>query len=957
MKAKKITALVIAMVMLFSLTSAFAGAADKKYTVTEPDAQGIVYVTQEGGETLGYNVNSGVKLIEDDGFAFKDLNKNGELDTYEDWRLDVDTRAESLANMMAADGRSGIEAISGLMLYSSHTQVRTPEIAPATMTALTDEHLRHVLVTNIGSPAIAAEWSNNVQAYAESVEYGIPANNSSDPRHSVSSSNVEYEIGSTGALSQWPSSIGLAATFDTDLVKEAGKIVASEYRALGITTSLGPQIDLSGDPRWTRVNGTWGEDTYLGIEMTKAFVDGNQTTYDADGNPLGWGAESINAMVKHWPGGGAGEGGRDAHYNYGKFSVFPADNLAGAMAIFTEGAFKLEDGTGSATAVMPYYTISYDQDPTGGNVGNSYSRYFITDQLRGEYEFKGVVCTDWNIVYDVGSPYSFGGMCWGMENVDITDRFVRLISTGVDQFGGVNAIANIMFAYDKSVKDNGLTVTNQMWANSGKRLLTNIFQTGLFENPYLDIEASAAKVGNTEYMAKGYDTQQKSVVMVKNSGIISADGISGKVYAANANDLNDASAASLFQSYFGDKYTDDVTKADAMFIVINAPTGGGYSSADFNAGGNGYIPMTLQFGEYTAVNAREHSIASNPNVYWEQYGYDVENRSYKGKSYVNNNNVNALNNYLSLVEQAKDADIPVILYVRENNPMVFGEVEPYADAIIIGYAISTQAALDVATGKVEPRAMLPMGQPADMDAVEEQFEDAGHDMRCYVDANGNTYEFGFGLNWSGVIGVDTPDARYDKFVLSSEATSAAVKGGVTSGKCGEGETASFDVTYEGKVAATAIRVQLDTDLRMLNVTSDYEYEFNPANGKVIVWNTDGFNDGDVLFNVTYSLDVNPALPDGQKLVGLKVIEIVDYDEQPFNALGIPGTINIDNDYPLGDVNRDGEVGNVDLVMVARYLVDLAQFSAKERILADYNEDGAINNIDLVLIARAIINAK
>ena len=957
MKAKKITALVVAMVMLLSLTSAFAGAADKKYTVSEPDAQGIVYVTQEGGETLGYNVNSGVKLIEDDGFAFKDLNKNGKLDTYEDWRLDVDTRAEALANLMANDGRGGIEAISGLMLYSSHTAVNSTAIAPATMTALTDEHLRHVLVTNIASPAVAAEWANNVQAYAESVEYGIPANNSSDPRHSVSSSNVEYEIGSTGALSQWPSSIGLAATFDTDIAKESGKIVSSEYRALGIATSLGPQIDLSGDPRWTRVNGTWGEDTYLSIEMTKAFVDGNQTTYDADGNPIGWGAESINAMVKHWPGGGAGEGGRDAHYNYGKFSVFPADNLAGAMAVFTEGAFKLEDGTGSAAAVMPYYTISYDQDPTGGNVGNSYSRYFITDQLRGVYDFKGVACTDWNIVYDVGSPYSFGGMCWGMENVDITDRFVRLIATGIDQFGGVNAIANIMFAYDKSVEDNGLNVTNQMWANSAKRLLNNIFQTGLFENPYLDIEASAAKVGNTEYMEKGYDAQLKSVVMVKNSGgIISADGLGGKVYAANANNLNDASAAALFQSYFGDNYTDDVSQAKAMFIVINAPSGGGYDRNDFNAGGNGYVPMTLQYSPYTAVNARVHSIASNPNVYWEQYGYDVENRSYRDKSYSNNSLISALDNYNTLTAQAKEAGIPVITYVRASNPMVFSEIEPAADAILIGYAISTQAALDIATGKVEPRAMLPMQQPADMDAVEEQFEDAGHDMRCYVDADGNTYDFAFGLNWSGIIGVDTPDARYDKYVLSNDATEAAVKGGITTGKCGEGETASFDVTYEGKITATAIRVQLNTELKMLNVTSDYECEFNPANGKVIVWNVDGFNKGDVLFNVTYDLNVNPMLADGQHYVTIKTIEAVDENDEQFNLLGIPGTIFIDNDYPLGDVNKDGSVTNADLIMIARYLVELEKFDAKQMILADYNEDGDINNIDLVLIARAIVEA-
>ncbi|MBQ6539606.1 MAG: glycoside hydrolase family 3 C-terminal domain-containing protein [Oscillospiraceae bacterium] len=957
MKIKKSIALVMAAVMVMGLCGAFASAADAKYTVTEPNDQGIIYVYNEGGKTLGYSKDSGVTLLENDGFAFKDLNKNGVLDTYEDWRLADDVRAEALANMMVADGRTGIEAISGLMLYSSHTAVSSENIAAATNTALTKEHLRHVLVTNIASPEVAAKWSNNVQAFAESVEYGIPANNSSDPRHSVSSSNVEYEIGSTGALSQWPASIGLAATFNEGLVKEAGKIVSKEYRALGITTSLGPQIDTSSDPRWTRVNGTFGEDEALSTNLTRAYVDGYQTTYDAEGNPIGWGADSINAMVKHWPGGGAGEGGRDAHYNYGKFSVFPADNLASHMAVFTEGAFKLEDGTGSATAVMPYYTISYDQDPTGGNVGNSYSRFFITDQLRGKYDFKGVVCTDWNIVYDVSSPYSFGGMCWGMENVDITDRFIRLISTGVDQFGGVNEIANIMFAYDKSVEDNGLTVTNQMWANSGKRLLTNIFQTGLFENPYLDPAKTAEIVGNSDFMSLGYDAQLKSVVMLKNSGIISDKGITGKVYAANANNLNDNSAKALFQSYFGDNYAESVEDASAMFIVINAPSGGGYDSGDFNRGGNGYVPMTLQYSSYTATTAREHSIASNPNVYWERYGYDVENRSYKDKTYVNRSNVNALNNFNSLIEQAKAKEIPVIVYVRASNPMVFSEIEPSADAILVGYNITTQAALDIATGKVEPSGMLPMQQPANMEAVEAQFEDAGHDMECYVDAAGNKYDFGFGLNYKGVIGVDSEDARYEKYVLSGEATATTIKGGSTTGKCGEGETATFDVTYDSRIDASTVRVQLNTDLKMLKVTSDFDMEYNPANGKVIIYSPiDGIKDGDVLFTVTYDLNVSPWLPNGQKLVPIKLLQATDMDNEEIKGIGTPGAIIIANEYKPGDVNLDGTFNNIDLILIARYLVELVEFNDYQKQVADYNNDGVISNKDLVLIARALVEA-
>ena len=719
---KRIISTILAIVMLFSLCSV-AMAADKKYTVAEPDAQGIIYVTNEGGPTLGYSADSGVSIIEVDGYAFKDLNKNGEFDTYEDWRLSDNERARALADLMVADGRSGIEAISGLMLFSSHTSVTKEEISSSTMTALTKENLRHVLVTTINNPAVAAKWSNNVQKYAEGVAYGIPANNSSDPRHSVGTSGMEYEIEATGTLSMWPQAIGLAATFDAALVKDAAKIQSAEYRALGIATALSPMIDTGSDPRWSRYNGTFGEDELLSTDLAKAFVDGWQTTYDAEGNPVegGWGADSVNGMVKHWPGGGAGEGGRDAHYNYGKFAVYPGDNLQSHINVFVNGAFNLDDGTVQAAAVMPYYTISYNQDPTGEQVGNSYSKYMITDLLRNTYNFDGVVCTDWNIVFDVSSPYSFGGMCWGVENIHITDRFIKLIANGVTQFGGVNSIENIMLAYDKAVNDSGKAEADELWAQGGTYLLTNILQVGLFENPYLDPAATAAKVGNVDYMAAGYETQKKSVVMLKNEdGIINAEGIEGKVAVKNANNLNDKSLDSVSTRVFGDQFTTDIAEADTVVIQIDAPTTSGYDSKDFNAGGNGYIPVSLQYGPYVAEEARENSIAANPNVYWERYGYDVANRSYKDKAANSSSVEKTLANSNSLVAQADEAGADVILYVRASNPLVFSEIEPAAEAIFVGYSIQIQAVLEAIAGVYEPSGMLPGQQPANMEAVELQ---------------------------------------------------------------------------------------------------------------------------------------------------------------------------------------------------------------------------------------------
>ena len=108
---------------------------------------------------------------------------------------------------------------------------------------LGEDNVRAVLVTQVESPEVAAKWNNNVQAYVEGMGHGIPANNSSDPRHTVSA-DAEYNYGAGGKISMWPSSLGIAATFDPAEMKKFGEIASKEYRALGIATALSPQVDL-----------------------------------------------------------------------------------------------------------------------------------------------------------------------------------------------------------------------------------------------------------------------------------------------------------------------------------------------------------------------------------------------------------------------------------------------------------------------------------------------------------------------------------------------------------------------------------------------------------------------------------------------------------------------------------------------------------------------------------------
>lgn len=748
---------------------------------TELKKENFILITNKGGRILGYSPNSGVRILSKDGYAFKDLNRNGKLDIYEDWRNSFEARAKDLASKMT------IEQIAGLMLYSGHQSIparsrgfgsgtyngkpisesdaKAYDLSDQQKQFLSKDNLRHVLITSVESPEVAARWNNNLQAMVEGLALGIPANTSSDPRHNAIAS-TEYNAGAGGKISMWPEALGLAATFDPQIVLQFGKIAAREYRALGITTALSPQIDLGTEPRWNRIKGTFGEDPYLSADMGRAYIDGFQTSEGVDELKDGWGFTSVNAMVKHWPSGGPEEGGRDAHFAYGKFAVYPGNNFELQMIPFLQGAFKLSGKTKMASAVMPYYTISFDQDKKyGENVGNGFSKFIITDLLRNKYGYEGVVCTDWLITGDEGkTPDIFAGKSWGVERENIAQRHYKVLMAGVDQFGGNNASAPVIEAYQMGVKEHGESFMRKRFEQSAVRLLLNIFRTGIFENPYLDPESSKVTVGKAEYVTAGYQAQLKSIVMLKNRQNFLPLQKKKTVYIPKRlspamrdwfgnltpEKLDYPVNMDLVRKYFN--VTDDPAVADFALVFVKSPMGGvGYEKDDREKGGNGYVPISLQYSPYTAVNAREKSIAAGDPV----VDPSITDRTYKGKSFTALNHAELKS---ILDTRTAMADKPVIVSVEASGPMIFSEFESKVDGILLGFGVQDQAILDILTG-VEPSGLLPVQMPADMKTVEEQFEDTPHDMNCHVDTQGNKYDFGFGLNWKGKI----KDHRTEKY--------------------------------------------------------------------------------------------------------------------------------------------------------------------------------------------------
>lgn len=736
----------------------------------EQKEDGYVLIVNEGGQTLGLAEGSRVGILNVDGFAFKDFLGTGELAPYEDWRLPYEERAKDLSQ------RLSIQDIAGLMLYSAHQLIpakgpraaafggtyggKSYEESGAAPWELTDQQkefilkdrVRHVLVMGLESTETAVRWNNKLQALAESSGFGIPANNSSDPRHGAGSS-AEY-MGVTGEpISKWAGGIGLSATFDPGLVEEFGEIASAEYRALGITTALSPQIDLATEPRWMRFADTFGEHAQMTIDMTKAYCDGFQTTKDSKD---GWGKDSVNTMVKHFPGGGMGEAGRDAHYAYGKYAVYPGDNFKEHLRPFTEGAFSLKGKTKKASAVMPYYTISYGIDKKyGENVGNSYSRYLIRDLLREELGYEGVVCTDWGITHDMGeNEETFAGKCWGVEHLTEGQRHFKALEAGVDQFGGNNAVAPVLEAYEMACDKYGQDAADARFRRSAYRLLLNIFRTGLFENPYLKLEESLATVGCPAFREKGYQSQLKSVTLLKNkSGVLPLKkGI--KVYVPDrfiksylsfmstpTGDRTVTPAGKMAASdYF--QVVDAPEEADVALCFIESPISVGYSPEDRKDGGNGYVPITLQYRPYQAVEAREHSIAGGDPL------EESKDRGYQGKW---NRAANEADLDLVLEMRQRMGDKPVVAVVALKNPMVMAELEPYTDALLVEYGVSPQAVLDVLTGSFAPQGLLPVQLPKDMETVERQKEDIPFDMECYQDEEGHIYDFGFGMDYNGII--------------------------------------------------------------------------------------------------------------------------------------------------------------------------------------------------------------
>ncbi|KAB8060268.1 glycoside hydrolase family 3 protein [Janthinobacterium sp. FT14W] len=623
--------------------------------------------------------------LKSDGYTFKDMNRNGKVDPYEDWRLPAEARADDLLSRMSLDEKAG------LMMHGTAPTVSDPSgigLGGAyDLAALQDLVVKQYVNTFItrmaGDTANMADQYNKLQALSETSRHGIPVSISTDPRH-----HFQYTVGAsagTKGFSQWPETLGLAAIGDDALVRRFGDIARQEYLAVGITQALSPQADLATEPRWSRINGTFGEDADLAKRMVQHYIEGFQ-----DGN-TGLHDGSVVAVVKHWVGYGATKEGFDGHNYYGRYMTYPGNNFAYHVKPF-EGAF-----TAKAASVMPTYALPDGNITIDGitleQVAAGFSKTMLTDLLRGKYGFEGVILSDWGITSDCdancrnGTPPGVApsfigfGTPWGMEDATKAERYVKAVTAGMDQFGGVTEAPYLTQAVQRG------QLTEARINASARRILVQKFKQGLFEHPFVDAAKAATTVGKADFIEAGLEAQRRSLVLLENKDkTLPLAATVKKVYLYGI----DAAVA----KQYGYTVVATPQEADVALLRVAAP--------------------------YEILH---------PN-------YIFGSMQHEGRL----NYVDGDADYEAIKNAAKYAPKTVVT-VYLDRPAILGNVQDKASAILANFGVSDGALFDVLTGKAKPQGKLPFELPSSMAEVQVQKSDVPYDTAHPL------YKFGYGLGY------------------------------------------------------------------------------------------------------------------------------------------------------------------------------------------------------------------
>ena len=648
-----------------------------------------------------------------DGSQFKDLNGNGRLDIYEDWRRGIDERIEDLLAQMTPEDKAG------MMLIQTLNAAAGGQLGPDAGKFVNDERMTRFIFRNpvvpnpnpavaggLAGPQItvqqAAEYTNRVQALAEATRLGIPVVFKSNARNHYEQDARPGINVAAGSFSTWPKEAGLAATRDMALIRDFADTMRQEWTSIGLHGMYGYMADLATEPRWYRVHETFTEDADLAADIMTNLVT---TLQGRQINP-----GSVALTMKHFPGGGPQEGGGDPHYWFGRDQVYPSGNFN-----YHVKPFKAAIDAG-VSAVMPYYGIPVGQKYQPNNVGMAFNKGIVTDLLRGELGFRGYVNSDTGIIGPPGA-----NRAWGIENSSVDDQLVAAIESGTDVLSGFNSNAQIL----NLVKGGKLSQARV--DQSVRRLLKEQFQLGLFENPYHDPAVAVATVGKPEFKAKADAAQRRSIVLLQNNQrMLPLASAGAPIYTMGV--ARQAAESAGFVVTTGDH------AADAPRPAV--PPGTRYAVIRVNVS-NPVLPLTdpKEPMPFPGLSPRTLFGGALPDELNFLAFSDMAGK----KSW---SMTPSLADIQAVMKEVGAANTVLAIYFRQ--PYVLDEASGMkgAGAIVGLFGADDYALVDVLTGKAQPGGKLPFALANSAQALIRQAPDApGY-------APGDTlFPFGFGLRY------------------------------------------------------------------------------------------------------------------------------------------------------------------------------------------------------------------
>lgn len=661
-------------------------------------------------------------ILEVGGLAFRDLNANGELDPYEDWRLPPAERAADLVARMSPEEKIGLMVINsrtmgisqpdktltshdGALDEQYHRVKNDPHNTAGlpyegTTQQITELGMRHFIMRETPAGSVIASWVNAMNEVAEGTRLGIPVIVAANSKNELGG----FKLGGTPDdrdFAQWPGTLGLAATGDLSLIAEFAASSRAEWVACGLRKGYMYMADTVTDPRWFRINGTFGEDPEFNAAAIAAVVRGFQ---GADGVQ----ADGVALTTKHFPGGGARENGFDPHYAEGQFNVYPTP---GSLAKYHLPPFQAAIDAGTSS-VMPYYAIpsaeksSLPQPPLAKfePVGFAFNSTVLA--LLRSMGHRGYINSDSGIL---------SKMAWGVTELSVPERVGRAVMAGTDIIADTNDVPSIRTAFLR-----GLFSTERL--DEAARLLTEeMFALGLFDNPYVDPDRADEVVANDGFAAAAARAHLRSVVLMKNHAAtlpLGPERLAGRAVYVELFEAGlrvaklDALRADLAAAHPEITFTTDYHHADVAVLFCNPSTGDYFTAT-------GLLDLGIHAGSH--------------------------------------------------VDLAKIADIraavsEVVIGLNVVLPWLLGTIEPLADALVAGFDTRTEALFEVIIGQASPSGRLPLTFPIDDGAIAvdengicaSPNDVPGYDKESYmegrpyvyVDADANRYQLGHGLSYS-----------------------------------------------------------------------------------------------------------------------------------------------------------------------------------------------------------------